>query len=771
MASSSAERPKGIYVPRQIDEWKKHPDMLWLEQTNLARFFEQISETVDLMLCYEFLRSMKTRDPNEEFPSGMVKGVVVRYSPRCLYHFYGWDGTGAVVWEQGTKAQPKPDLDKFVRDCPKKGTKYDTFKLGNLVGDPWFGRMRGICSLIFFRNNCNVIASEHLRVILLADSGEKVNWGKLFDNCFRDQLQDYFNYDRVEDCTTPIGPFLTMYIKQYLRIYEKRNVPPVISTLDDLQRELANKARGRRDTTEEGSNKRQRLDPGPSGPALESGSGWGPVTEDFRGRCAAMRDVMDELVEFVHSLEQRKETLENEQLQALENKEIKCAQEVQAAKASAQKTLDAARKEIDEAKDVVANLRTQVSTLTLEVKHSKDLHVALTKEHELAKERVKALQEQNEEYLERCKSLAAACEEAARAPADLAAANFEANKAVFVRRAVENVVTKVHALFRENPVTPAAPSQEFIDLCYDDAMGSLGMQEPVYDWDQDEDEEVLDVFQPRFHSPGIPGEETTPGLQPLAAGDPPTTGGSVRTPPPEIHPQRVAQPISHGIPSESQGIPGALGEEEAQVLVSGETTHHSPERTPPPQPLAALPRPMPPQQSSPPQQPSPPSRLSTPPPQPSPAQAPRDTVIPPTVKPPSKSIAEHKSALAEIEADNNLEEQSDDIQGDDDFGIAIEETIKYFDANPDLVTHYSNPQAENVKCVCCNKMLGQTVFDVYQHCGTERKQHVLMHRGVAAAIKKIYGGEDPPRRQGPQRPREETRPNRQSADRRSRHRY
>ena len=93
--------------------------------------------------------------------------------------------------------------------------------------------------------------------------------------------------------------------------------------------------------------------------------------------------------------------------------------------------------------------------------------------------------------------------------------------------------------------------------------------------------------------------------------------------------------------------------------------------------------------------------------------------------------------------------------------IAIEETLKYLNANPDLDARYSNPDANVKGCLCCNKMLAKSVFDVYQHCATYRNKNSLMHKGVAAAIKSLYGGQDPPRRQE-QRPREETRPNRTS---------
>ena len=712
-----------------------------------------MKDKVDLELCHEFINSMKTRDENEELPSGMVQGILVQYSPRYLYSFFGWDGTGVLSWNESCRG-PKPDVMNFLGDTPvKKGNRYDVFKLGKLHPEPWFFRIRGILSQIFFRNDCNSVALEHLQVILLADQGEKVNWGLILDECFRIQLRGYRHKD---DYSSPIGPFLTTYIAKYLQHYRKYNAPPTMGTFADVQLEISKLGRIRHGPTEEGSNKRQCLGLESSVLALESDPNWGPVTEDFRGRCAAMRDAMDNVVEFVHSTEQLRESLAEKHSKLVENSKRKLAQEIQSAQAAAQKSVDAARtqhrQQIDEAEQNLANLRNQVANLELELTHSKESRDALAKENSLTQERVKKLELQNEEYLARCKDLQAANEasgagqssqpmstegyeelarlEAERVKAKYAWDNFEVNKVSFVNEAVRSIVTNVHALFRENPSTTTDPSQEFIDRCCADAMESLGMQESEHEW-EDEDTDVMDIFLPGFHTPDFPRDDTLSGLQPPAARDPTTKDGPVTT------------PMAGGVPSDSQGIPGAQGEQQGQVLVTGhqtdleETSHPSPSRTPPQQLSAPSPRPTPAQQ-------------------PSPPQAPRDTV-----KSRPKSFKDHKNALKQIEEDNNLEEQAEDSDGDEEFSTAIEETKKYFDENPDLAALYSNPNAEDVQCLCCNKMLAKSVFDVYQHCATYRNKNSLMHKGVAAAIKSLYGGQDPPRRQE-QRPREETRPNRTS---------
>jgi hypothetical protein len=249
----------------------------------------------------------------------------------------------------------------------------------------------------------------------------------------------------------------------------------------------------------------------------------------------------------------------------------------------------------------------------------------------------------------------------------------------------------------------------------------LGLQESDFDWD-DEDMPLHQILQPESEAQARIREETPPNTLPA-----PTTT-SIVTPVP------VTTPITPGAPSDPQSA--SATQSAAQDAAQGVTQGAAQD--------AAQSEEMP--QSSPPQPPQ------------------------NTVQHPSKTFQEHKTALAQIESDNNLEEQSDDIEGDEDFAIAIEETLKYFNENPDLGARYSNPDAIVKGCLCCNKNLAKSVFDVYQHCATEKTKHVLMHRGVAAAIKALYGDQDPPRSQAAQRPREETRPNRSSSASRARNR-
>jgi hypothetical protein len=133
-----------------------------------------------------------------------------------------------------------------------------------------------------------------------------------------------------------------------------------------------------------------------------------------------------------------------------------------------------------------------------------------------------------------------------------------------------------------------------------------------------------------------------------------------------------------------------------------------------------------------------------------------------------KPFKYHKDALKKLEEDYNLEVQaSDDSDADEELGTAIDEVKRYFVENPDLAACYTDPEANQVQCPACNKTLGKTVFDVYQHANTSKSKHNLIHRGVAAAIAALHGDQAPPRRHT-QVPREETRPNRAPTNRRPR---
>ena len=566
MASSSDknEQRKPIYVPRQIDQWKKHQDAIWCDKTNLTRYLEDVDTKVDVVLCNAFIQSHRERDKNEAHPSGVVEGILVQYSPRYLHTYFGWDLLMVISWNASTCRHPEPDWMKFLGDTPeKKPGRYDVFDLAKLHGDPWFSRLRGILSQIFLRNDCHSIAADQLKVILMADAGEKVNWGFILDRYFKYCLEGHRSSKTYQ---SPIGPFLTKYITRYLEHYRTCNAPPPLGTFSEVQRELSPRTRARQDSPEP-SRKRQcvAIVAGRTPrPVVEVDSAWGPRTRDFQERYATMRECMDTLLQFVHSTEQARDNMAEKQ-SLWERSKRKVAEEIKATKDEAQKTLDAARLELQmqlgEAEQNMANLRIQVANLELELANNKERGDALDKENSIVKARVQTLEILNDQYLARCKDLAnerefaqegqssqpqfaMVSEEVARLQAERvktenANANFEANKVRTIQEAVRVTVTNVYKHLRDMPKATAHPTEEFIDRWCDDAIESLGLQESNFDWD-DEDVPLHQILQPESEAKAGIREETPPNTLPA-----PTTTSMV-TPVP------VTTPITPGAPSDPQ---------------------------------------------------------------------------------------------------------------------------------------------------------------------------------------------------------------------------
>lgn len=97
MAKDKDRRPP-LYVPRQIGEWQKTPDEEWLQKAGLFRYASHLQGTINLHRCKTFIASMRARqeeDPSNREIAGVVDGVLVRYTPRYLHQYFGWDGTGS----------------------------------------------------------------------------------------------------------------------------------------------------------------------------------------------------------------------------------------------------------------------------------------------------------------------------------------------------------------------------------------------------------------------------------------------------------------------------------------------------------------------------------------------------------------------------------------------------------------------------------------------------------------------------------------------------
>lgn len=215
MARGAGKPKTPFFIPRQIAEWKKHPDVDWLKEAGLFRYMQHLREHIDLGRCKAFIASMRARqqeDPQSKEIAGVVEGILVQYSPMYLYRYFGWDGQGATCWTTQSP-YPRPDTTACTQGYQAKDDgKFDVYILTRNnphLPDPWFGRIRGTLSQIFFRNDCNTVHPDQLALLIMAGRGEKINWGSLVD---RNAVQQIRAHVRNESYESPIAPFLTQYI-------------------------------------------------------------------------------------------------------------------------------------------------------------------------------------------------------------------------------------------------------------------------------------------------------------------------------------------------------------------------------------------------------------------------------------------------------------------------------------------------------------------------------------------------------------------------------
>lgn len=380
------------------------------------------------------------------------------------------------------------------------------------------------------------------------------------------------------------------------------------------------------------------------------------------------------------------------------------------------------RQQLEEVNQTLANLRHQVANLELELKATQEHVDVLTTEKACAKDRIQKLEQQNHEYLARCKALAVPNDtgepgqhsqggeittgiQEQKTAIEQAMQDFEANKVGWVHSAAKIIANSAYQWMQAHLPTEVDPPQEFIDYCIDNSLAVLELEQSDNDW---EDMDMETMALEALSSIPLPTE--------------PAPSSPAKNAQEETQPPSVSIPEFHH-QSEHVDIPEHLTDIE-------DTPQHSPHL-----------------------QPTHPAASSS---------------VTPTVPTRPRSFKSHKDALKKIEEEFGLEVQaSDDEEAEEELDTAIEEVKRYFAAHPDLIALYSNPEADHVQCPACNRILGKTVYDVFQHAVTSRSKHNLIHRGVGAAIAAIYGNQAPPRRRA-QLPREETRPDRRPAHRRTR---
>lgn len=156
--STTREITKGapLYVPRQIEEWKKKPVSEWLTEAGFFRYANHLRENINMGRCKAFIASMRARqqeNPSDKDLAGVVEGVLVKYTPMYLYRHFGWDGTGATSWTPHSRF-PRPDTTAYTHGFTTRDDGrfcvYTITRRNPQLPDPWFGRIRGVLSQVFF---------------------------------------------------------------------------------------------------------------------------------------------------------------------------------------------------------------------------------------------------------------------------------------------------------------------------------------------------------------------------------------------------------------------------------------------------------------------------------------------------------------------------------------------------------------------------------------------------------------------------------------------
>ena len=130
-------------------------------------------------------------------------------------------------------------------------------------------------------------------------------------------------------------------------------------------------------------------------------------------------------------------------------------------------------------------------------------------------------------------------------------------------------------------------------------------------------------------------------------------------------------------------------------------------------------------------------------------QAPAQALPPPQ---PYMSNRAHRKWILDLleEMDVDDEHNNDSDYGSDsddespDPTVEVERRITHhFTEHPELCRQYRHP-TQNVPCLLCDCKPFRTVGDVYMHAAKTRTKPIA-HRGLAAAIRWLHGGKEPPR--------------------------
>lgn len=123
----------------------------------------------------------------------------------------------------------------------------------------------------------------------------------------------------------------------------------------------------------------------------------------------------------------------------------------------------------------------------------------------------------------------------------------------------------------------------------------------------------------------------------------------------------------------------------------------------------------------------------------------------PDPQPPMSNRAHRKwilDLMEELDVDDDHEHDLDyasDSSGDspDPTSEVERRMTRHFSEHPELSRQFKHPN-QNVPCILCDCKPFKSVGDVYMHAAKTRTKPTA-HRGLAAAIRWLHGGKEPPR--------------------------
>jgi hypothetical protein len=198
-----------------ITAWLRDWDHEWCAGGGLGAFYDLLREPVDHRLCAEFVNNLPQKTLKHNVLYSTVGTRMITWKPKVLERL-GWMGDGLLglsAMGRLTAAQ----LDTVVNT--KEKTKQHGYKLASipLNGDDQVKRrVHGLHVGFWFVLDSYSIPERRVEIIWAAGQGYTVNWAQLISRSFEQEIEELRS---KKNARTAVGPFLSWYITEHLRMF------------------------------------------------------------------------------------------------------------------------------------------------------------------------------------------------------------------------------------------------------------------------------------------------------------------------------------------------------------------------------------------------------------------------------------------------------------------------------------------------------------------------------------------------------------------------